>query len=206
MFFINLLLVLILVAAIGVIFFNNPIYSVLALILMFILTSILLLDLHVEFLGFALLLIYAGGLAILFLFVVMLLNIKIQKQTTSLQFNSNFALSGGAIFFVLFPILMAFSQVPYFEIEPEFFLSIILRGPDFLSTVYLFTNTNLFFHYLYDQFFLHFLLVGYILLVSMLGILTVLTPFKKKKLKQVNTGKIARRALNSFIEIKRKKK
>jgi len=55
---------------------KNPVVSVFYLVLTFINASILLLIQGVEFLSLLLIIVYVGAIAILFLFVVMMLNIK----------------------------------------------------------------------------------------------------------------------------------
>ena len=63
-------------SAIVVITQNNSLYSVLALVLSFLSASILILLLENEFLALFFLIIYLGAIAILFLFVVIMLDIK----------------------------------------------------------------------------------------------------------------------------------
>jgi NADH-quinone oxidoreductase subunit J len=67
-----------------VVFAKNPIYSVLYLILIFINTVCFFFLLGVEYLSFVFLIIYVGAIAVLFLFVVMMLNIK------TIEYNENF--------------------------------------------------------------------------------------------------------------------
>lgn len=74
---INLLLVLILFLAFCVIISKNIVQSVLYLILVFFLCSLLLIYLGADFIGLILLIVYIGAIAVLFLFVVMMLNIRI---------------------------------------------------------------------------------------------------------------------------------
>jgi len=64
----------------GVISSRNPIHSILFLVCVFLLSSILLFCLEVEFLGLSFVLIYVGAIAILFLFVVMMLDLKINDK------------------------------------------------------------------------------------------------------------------------------
>ena len=66
-----------LVTARMVIAVTNPIYSILFLILVFTGTVGILLLLGAEFLAMILLIVYVGAIAVLFLFVVMMLNIRI---------------------------------------------------------------------------------------------------------------------------------
>lgn len=70
-------LCLILIAALCVIFSKNIIQSVLNLIIVFFLCSLLFIYLGAEFLGLIILIVYIGAIAVLFLFVVMMLNIRI---------------------------------------------------------------------------------------------------------------------------------
>jgi len=55
------------------------------LILLFITAATLLFLLNVEFLGFIFIIVYVGAIAVLFLFVVMLLNIRVQEVHTSVM-------------------------------------------------------------------------------------------------------------------------
>ncbi len=75
-FFIFISIVMLLTAFM-VISTNNPIYSIFFLILMFAWLALILLNLGIEFLAMLLLIVYIGAIAVLFLFVVMLLNIRI---------------------------------------------------------------------------------------------------------------------------------
>lgn len=76
-------LVLILIAALGVIFSKNIIQSVLYLILVFFLCSLLFIYLGADFIGLIILIVYIGAIAVLFLFVVMMLNIRILEISST---------------------------------------------------------------------------------------------------------------------------
>jgi NADH:ubiquinone oxidoreductase subunit 6 (subunit J) len=56
---------------------KNPIHSILYLILVFCSVTFILIILGVEFIAITFLIVYVGAIAVLFLFVVMMLNIKI---------------------------------------------------------------------------------------------------------------------------------
>ncbi len=75
----NLYSSLALTASIGVIISQNAIHSVIFLILVFINTTGLLLLFKIELLAMMFIIIYIGAIAVLFLFVVMMLNIKINQ-------------------------------------------------------------------------------------------------------------------------------
>ena len=58
---------------------RNTVYSVFFLILVFVSISILFIMIGAEFLGMIMLIVYVGAVAVLFLFVVMMLNVKISE-------------------------------------------------------------------------------------------------------------------------------
>ena len=68
---------LILISATMVISVKNPVHSVLFLILTFISAAGLLFLLEIEFISLIFIVVYVGAIAVLFLFVVMMLDIKI---------------------------------------------------------------------------------------------------------------------------------
>ena len=68
-----------LISATMVIVSKNPIHSVVSLILVFCNATGLLILLKMEFIAMMFLIIYVGAIAVLFLFVVMMLNIKVNE-------------------------------------------------------------------------------------------------------------------------------
>lgn len=66
-------------AALGVITARNPVYSALALVLCFITAAAIWLLLEAEFLAVVLVLVYVGAVMVLFLFVVMMLDINLER-------------------------------------------------------------------------------------------------------------------------------
>ncbi len=66
-------------AAIGVVTSRNPVYSVLYLVLAFFNSAVLWVLLEAEFLGIVLVLVYVGAVMVLFLFVVMMLDVNVEK-------------------------------------------------------------------------------------------------------------------------------
>jgi|JI102314A1RNA_FD_contig_111_223814_length_4772_multi_3_in_0_out_0_3 NADH:ubiquinone oxidoreductase subunit 6 (subunit J) len=65
---------------------KNPMYSVICLILVYFSASFLLVSLEINFLAVIVLLVYLGAVVVLFIFVIMMLNIKIQEKTKMLTF------------------------------------------------------------------------------------------------------------------------
>lgn len=68
---------------------RNPIISVLFLIAVFVNVACYLILLGINFIGLAYLIVYVGAIAILFLFVVMMLNIKLVELQDSTENSSN---------------------------------------------------------------------------------------------------------------------
>jgi NADH-quinone oxidoreductase subunit J len=66
-------------AALGVITSRNPVYSALALVLCFVTSAAIWLLLEAEFLAVVLVLVYVGAVMVLFLFVVMMLDVNLER-------------------------------------------------------------------------------------------------------------------------------
>lgn len=71
---------IILLTAACVVLLRNPIYSALSLLIMFFHVAGLYVTLHAEFLAAVQIIVYAGAILVLYLFVVMLLNVKREEQ------------------------------------------------------------------------------------------------------------------------------
>lgn len=89
-----------LLSAGAVISFKNPVHSVLSLVLTFFSTACLWLLLQAEFLGIVLILVYVGAVMILFLFVVMMLDIKTVPQREGFIKHFPAAIVVAAVMFV----------------------------------------------------------------------------------------------------------
>lgn len=63
-------------AGVGVVAFKNPVHSALSLLLSFVMVAVLFVLRHAEFLAAVQVLVYVGGIMVLFLFVIMLVNVK----------------------------------------------------------------------------------------------------------------------------------
>lgn len=137
---------------------KNPISSVFWLVLAFINAALLLLLLGIEFLPILFIIVYVGAIAILFLFVIMLLNIKLvelnQNATRYLPVSTIIA----AIF--LFQLLPTVPTTNNDWIDVNFI--------EFNSLIKL-TNIQNIGMILYTEYWLYFILSGMILLVSMIG-------------------------------------
>ena len=94
---------------------KNPVISVLFLISVFINVAGYLVLLGVAYLGLAYLIIYVGAIAILFLFVIMMLNLRlVELIDTGQEYTQNLPLGAiiGALFF--FELLSLSQEIPHF--------------------------------------------------------------------------------------------
>ncbi len=155
---------------------RNTVHSVFFLILDFISVSCLFIMIGAEFLGMIMLIVYVGAVAVLFLFVVMMLNVVEQKNTL-FESDSN----GKHI-----PIGLLISLIIFFEVI------IVIGGwkykPDLLNSISLnisseLTNTHSLGYILYTDYIHLFQLSGIILLVAMIGAI-VLTFRRRSGLKR----------------------
>ena len=159
------------IASIMVIASKNTVHSVFFLILDFITISCLFIMIGAEFLGMIMLIVYVGAVAVLFLFVVMMLNVAQQKDKIFQNPNKYSHL----------PIGFIIGLVIFFE------LIIVLGGwkykPDLLLVKSInidqnITNTHSIGSVLYTEYIHLFQLSGMILLVAMIG--AIVLTFKKR--------------------------
>ena len=149
-------------SAIMVVVSKNTVHSGFFLILDFISISCLFIMIGAEFLGMIMLIVYVGAVAILFLFVVMMLNVAQQKNEWFTSRNSSTHI----------PIGLLVSLIIFFE------LIIVIGGwkykPDLVDSISIeinstITNTQSLGNVIYTDYIHLFQLSGMILLVAMIG-------------------------------------
>ncbi len=84
-------------SALGVILARNPVHSVLFLVLCFVISAAIWLLLHAEFLAVALVLVYVGAVMVLLLFVVMMLDINVERMREGLTRYAPFGVLVGLL-------------------------------------------------------------------------------------------------------------
>ena len=155
---------------------RNTVYSVFFLILVFVSISTLFIMIGAEFLGMIMLIVYVGAVAVLFLFVVMMLNVTEQpiKSSKKKGIINNLSVGfivGIIIFFELFIVLSGWKYkdtfVPLSSIDPNLGI----------------TNTHAIGSVLYTDYIYLFQISGMILLVAMIGAIT-LTFSKRENVKR----------------------
>ena len=99
------------VAAICVITVRNPVHSALFLVLSFFTAAALWMLLRAEFLAIALVLVYVGAVMVLFLFVVMMLDVNLERLREGFWANLPLALAVGGVIVVEMIAIIARSYV-----------------------------------------------------------------------------------------------
>lgn len=85
LFFVGFSFFLTVINALGVLITNNPVNAVLHMVLCFVIGSFFFFCIRLDFFGYIFLIVYVGAIAVLFLFIVMMFDIKISKSTLSLK-------------------------------------------------------------------------------------------------------------------------
>jgi NADH-quinone oxidoreductase subunit J len=154
---------------------RNPVHSVLFLILTFLGVSGLLLLSELDFLPLMFIIIYVGAIAVLFLFVVMMLDIKISEiKGDSFKYLPLGSFLG---FIFCFEVLINTSQsIAISTNDLDFFLYDI----NWLTKIDYISNIKALGQLLYTHYFLYFLESGIILLVAMVGAIVLTLEFEKK--------------------------
>lgn len=171
-------------SSIFVISSKNPVFSVLFLIFSFANVSCILFLFDFEFLPISFLVIYVGAIAVLFLFVLMMLNIKLAELNDN---NLNF-LPLSIIFGVIFVceliclLRFEFNILNVFHESSLFFLSdftnVIGTNNYFLTLFSTFSNIKTISYALFSNYLYCFILSGFVLLLAMIAAI-VLTLQKK---------------------------
>ena len=181
-------------SALMVITSRSTINSVFFLILDFISIGCLFIMVGAEFLGMILLIVYVGAVAVLFLFVVMMLNVAQQKQSWFIGKKSTHIPSGLIVGVLIFlELLVVIGGWKYKEGIAS--SSSIIINKDI-------SNTHQLGNVMYTEYILYFQLSGIILLLSMIGAI-VLTYRKRENLKRQNYFTQISREKSSSIEIKK---
>ena len=181
------------ISAIMVTASKNTVHSVFFLILDFISISCLFIMIGAEFLGMIMLIVYVGAVAVLFLFVVMMLNVAEQKNkwfesTTGYSHMPIGILISVIIFFELIIVIGGWKYKP----DLENFISINIDKNQ--------TNTHLIGDVLYTDYIHLFQLSGVILLVAMIGAI-VLTFRQREGVKKQSYIKQISRERSEGVEV-----
>ena len=183
---------LILFLSILVVILSNPVYALVSLIAIFFCTALFLLSIQVNFLAMIYLIIYIGAIAILFLFVIMMFNLReLKSKSTDINDYSFISISFSFYLLILakFYTLILNYIITYVDYDAWVydFAKYNLNSIQYTLTYY-FADSLLFGTLLYEYYTFLFLVAGMLLLTSMLGsiILALSTTEKTMNSNRVN--------------------
>ena len=158
-------------SALMVITSRSTINSVFFLILDFISVGCLFIMVGAEFLGMILLIVYVGAVAVLFLFVVMMLNVAEQKQSWFVGKKSNHIPSGLIVSILIFLELLV--VIGGWKYKKDIISSSDIKINENIS------NTHQIGNVMYTDYILYFQVSGIILLLAMIG--AILLTYRKRE-------------------------
>lgn len=143
-------------------YFVNPIFSVLALMLMFCLTAVSWLLLNAEFLAFTLIFVYVGAIIVLFLFIVMLT----EQKRLIVSIKNNINIKNNNILWVIMAASITIGFVIIFIIAVENYsmpISIVIND-----------NTTFLAQTLFTEYLTQFVAVGFMLLSVIVSVVCLI--------------------------------
>jgi NADH-quinone oxidoreductase subunit J len=173
-------------SAVAVIFARNPVHSVLWLILAFFNAAGLMLLVGAEFIAMLLVIVYVGAVAVLFLFVVMMLDVDFASLRSGFTRNLPFGLLVALV--LLAEIIIAVSAR---SASPGAATIPAASQPNIVALG----------EVLYSRFLFPFEIAGLILLVAMIGAI-VLTLRHKPNVRRQNIADQVARTRESAVELK----
>lgn len=161
--------ILMLLSSLFVVLSTNPVYSILNLVLVFVLNVILLFNYQFYFLSLILLIVYVGAIAVLFLFVVMILNVG--NIVYAEYFNNIFPLIFVSLSFFVGELLIIFFE--------EFFVDSSLKNSflscwhNSLTKSFLDKDLSNLSYLLYNTYGVYTMVSSFIMLLSMIGAIAI---------------------------------
>jgi NADH-quinone oxidoreductase subunit J len=152
--------VLALTMAVAVVVARNPVHSALFLLASFLLVACLFILVQAEFVGAVQILVYGGGIMVLFLFVIMLVHQRMVVGVKAFQNQWDIALLLLLVFLVPFLYILGTEKFPDIAQNPDAFRMIGTRVVG---------NTQAVAWFLYRDYLLPFEVASVFLLVAMIG-------------------------------------
>lgn len=175
--FFLILAAIVVVAALGVIFNKNVVHSALALLVNFCVLAILYFMLNAQFLAIVQILVYAGAIVVLFLFVVMLLGAELGERVSSwITVRNVFLVALG------FGLLTLIGTVVF---ENAYIFQTIGKTGDLTQeAVQQYGQTQIISRALFTDYLLAFELASVLLLVGIVGVVWLARQPQKRKVQE----------------------
>ena len=184
---------ILLLSSLMVISTKNPVHSVLFLILAFLNAAGIFVILHAEFLAMILIIVYVGAVAVLFLFVVMMLDFKTSLEKDNILQYMPIGLLIGLVFIAELVIVLINTRLDLSNIQ-------ILSNPlDNFSDQ---SNTEAIGSILYTNYVLYFQLSGVILLVAMVGSIVLTLRDREGVKRQIISEQVDRKGKIELVDVK----
>ena len=184
---------ILLLSSLMVISTKNPVHSVLFLILAFLNAAGIFVILHAEFLAMILIIVYVGAVAVLFLFVVMMLDFKTSLEKDNILQYMPIGLLIGLVFIAELVIVLINTRLDLSNIQ-------ILSNPlDNFSDQ---SNTEAIGSILYTNYVLYFQLSGVILLVAMVGSIVWTLRDREGVKRQMVAEQVDRKGKIELVDVK----
>ena len=167
--FFNIFSAILIVSSLMVILSRNAVYSVLFLVFTFLNASIIFLISNAEFLAMTLVIVYVGAVAVLFLFVVMMLNINSTKIKEGLLKYLPFGVLLTLVFVGELYVIFQGENLGF--VAPKIDIEELFQNGN--------SNTKAIGLYLYTDYFIIFQMSAYVLLVAMIG--AIVLAYKNKR-------------------------
>ena len=184
---------ILLLSSLMVISTKNPVHSGLFLILAFLNAAGIFVILHAEFLAMILIIVYVGAVAVLFLFVVMMLDFKTSLGKDNILQYMPIGLLIGLVFIAELVIVLINTRLDLSNIQ-------ILSNPlDNFSDQ---SNTEAIGSILYTNYVLYFQLSGVILLVAMVGSIVLTLRDREGVKRQIVSEQVDRKGKIELVDVK----
>lgn len=182
------------ISSLLVIIIPNPIYSLIALIIVFLTTGLFLLTINIEFLAFIYLIVYIGAIAILFLFIIMLFNLKSLRQDFIKNHDFSFLTISLKIYlFFGLKLFVIIALEIWYYIDYSYYINnfVIYKQFDlYYYLTYINKDLLLFGNLFYTYYSYFFIIAGIILLVAMIGSIVLV----------LSTVQVSKSVKRSYIE------
>lgn len=175
-------------AAVSLVLSQNSVHTVLLLILIFFCSAASLILFGVDFIPLLFIIIYVGAIAVLFLFIVMMLDLKTNNQK-----EYNFINSFESIlitYCLLYDIAVKSNFVDLFSTD-------FIVNEQFNNNLDSFFNIDIFGQSLFNYFIPCFLIAGLVLLVAMLGAIVLTLRFSANRKNQISSKQLSKN--NQFL-------
>ncbi len=181
---------ILLISAVMVVSARNPVHSVLFLILAFFNAAALFLIVGAEFLAMVLVIVYVGAVAVLFLFVVMMLDVDFAELRGGFQRYLPVGLTVGALLMIELLVVLG-----GWKLAPEAAVLKLSSTPGNIS------NTAAIGRLLYTDYIFLFQAAGLVLLVAMIGAIVLTLRDRKTSRHQVIADQNARAPADTLLMV-----